>query len=71
VDVVHAVLEREESTTEDQSGRVAHLCQQQGLTGMESRILKICDVMLLVTRHNEACFLSLYQKLVSEALRSE
>jgi len=72
VDVVHAELRREGRSVTAMRGEetreIKTQCLRQGLMGLEGWIVKVYDLLLLVSRHNEAAFLPLYRVLALEAM---
>eukprot|EP00624_Nannochloropsis_granulata_P005536 evm.model.NODE_39505_length_72863_cov_22.203917.11 len=75
VDVVHAVLRREgrgvAAMTGEETCEVERQCLRQGLMGLEGWIVKVYDLLWLVSRHNEAAFLPLYQALALESMTEQ
>ena len=75
VDAVHAVLRRDgvvmTGMTGEETWEMEQECVQRGLMGLEGWIVKVCDLLLLICRHNEAAFLPLYQVLALEAVAEQ
>jgi len=75
VDAVHAVLRRDgmalTAMTGEETREMEQECFQRGLMGLEGWIVKVCDLLLLICRHNEAAFLPLYQALALKAVAEQ